>query len=128
MVLIVDEILSYLQSGVREGFENRHWKRSCGARRQHAVSAAHAFLEHKTLDARYAYALKRVREAYLEGRSLRILEVGCNEGYATAVMARYDALHARIVGDLADLTVGSGEQWIGQLPTAALKELFALGR
>jgi len=53
------------------------------------TEAAHAFLEHKTLDARYAYALKRVREAYLEGRSLRILEVGCNEGYATAVMARY---------------------------------------
>lgn len=29
--------------------------------------------------------------------------------------------------ELADLTVGSGEQWIGHLPVAELKELFALG-
>ena len=29
--------------------------------------------------------------------------------------------------ELADLTVGSGEQWIGNLPAAELRELFALG-
>ena len=29
--------------------------------------------------------------------------------------------------ELADLTVGSGEQWIGNLPVDELKELFALG-
>ena len=29
--------------------------------------------------------------------------------------------------DLADLTVGSGEQWISNLPGEELRELFALG-
>jgi len=33
----------------------------------------------------------------------------------------------RVKRELADLTVGSGEQWIGNLPVKELKALFALG-